>query len=57
VQPSTVKLTLTLTNELKDALIKKARQLFGERKGAISTYVEMVLRNELHLAHPEVAET
>jgi len=56
VQPATTKLTLTLTNELKAALIKKARQMFGDRRGAISTYVEMVLRNDLQLSHPEVEE-
>jgi len=56
VQPATTKLTLTLTRELKAALIKKAKQMFGDRRGAISTYVEMTLRNELGLSHPEVEE-
>jgi hypothetical protein len=56
IQPATVKLTLTLTNELKEALIKKAHDMFGNRKGAISTYVEMTLRNDLQLSHPQVEE-
>jgi len=55
-QPKTVKLTLTLTSELKEALIKKAKELFGDRKGAISAYVEMTLRNELGLQLPDVEE-
>lgn len=53
---STTKLTLTLTYELKEALIKKARLMFGDRRGAISTYVEMTMRNELGLSHPEIEE-
>jgi hypothetical protein len=56
-QPATTKLVLTLTNELKNALIEKAKQTFGDRKGSISAYVEMVLRNHLELSHPDVEET
>ena len=55
-QPSTEKITLTFTKELKQALVIKAKEMFGDRKGAISTYVEMVLRNNLGLDQPEVEE-
>lgn len=55
--PSTEKMTLTFTKELKGAVVKKAREMFGDRKGAISTYVEMVLRTNLGLDQPEVKET
>jgi len=56
-QPSTEKVTLTFTKELKEALIKKAREMFGDRKGSMSTYVEMVLRTNLGLDQPQVHET
>jgi hypothetical protein len=49
-------MTLTFTKELKEAVVKKAREMFGDRKGAISTYVEMILRNNLGLDQPEVVE-
>jgi len=54
---STSKLTLTLTDELVKAVKKKSYKLFGKRRGAISSYVEMVLRNDLHLRQPGVEET
>jgi hypothetical protein len=53
----TEKILLTLTTELKQALVKKAREMFGERKGSVSIYVEMVLRNNLGLDQPQVLET
>lgn len=53
----TSKLTLTLTEDLIKAIKKKSMQLFGKRKGAISSYVEMVLRNDLGLAHKNVEES
>jgi DNA mismatch repair protein MutH len=56
-EPATVKLVLSLTPELKEALIKKARQVFGSRKGNISTYVEMVLRQNLDMKLEGVEET
>jgi len=56
-EPSTVKLILSLTPELKEALIRKAKQTFGDRKGAISTWVEMVLRRELDMKIEGVEET
>jgi len=52
----TVKLTLTLTNELKEALVKKAKEMFGDRKGSLSIYTEMILRNNLGLDQPQVQE-
>ena len=56
-QPSTEKITLTLTTELKEALVKKAREMFGNRKGSISVYTEMILRTNLGLDQPQVIET
>jgi len=55
-QSSTEKITLTLTTDLKEALVKKAREMFGQRKGSLSTYVEMVLRMNLGLDQPQVNE-
>jgi len=52
--PQTSKLTLTLTSELIKAVKRKSNQLFGKRKGSISHYVEMVLRQDLHLQQPDV---
>jgi len=53
---STNRLTLTLTEDLIKAIKKKALKLFGKRKGGISAYVEMALRNDLGLSHKEVEE-
>jgi len=55
--PQTSKLDLTLTDELIEAIKKRAEELFGRRKGAISHYVEMVMRNDLQLIHKGVDET
>jgi len=55
--PPTTKLDLTLTVELVMAVKQKAFKLFGRRKGAISHYVEMVLRNDLHLKQKDVEES
>jgi len=54
--PQLGKLTLTLTEEVVKATKKKAWAMFGHRKGAISVYVEMVLRNDLHLKPREGVE-
>lgn len=54
---STHKLTLTLTDEVVKAVKRKAMRLFGNRRGAISIYVEMTLRNDLNLKQPSVEET
>lgn len=50
----TTKLNVTLTHELIKAVKERAKELFGTRKGYISHYVEMVLRNDLHLGHEEL---
>ena len=55
--PQTSKLTLTLTVDLIKAIKKRSRDLFGLRKGSISHYVEMTLRNDLHLTFKDVEET
>lgn len=55
--PQTSKLTLTLTVDLIKAIKKRSRDLFGLRKGSISHYVEMTLRNDLHLIFRDVEET
>jgi len=57
VEPNTQKIYLTFTPELKEAVVKKAKETFGDRKGAISTYIEMVLRTYLGLDQPQVEET
>ena len=54
--PQTDKLTLTLTGELIKAVKNRAWEMFGRRKGAISIYVEMVLRNDLQLHQEGVEE-
>lgn len=51
-----MKTLLTFTPELKDRLIKKAKDMFGERQGFLSMYVEMVLRKELGLTLERVEE-
>jgi hypothetical protein len=54
--PQTSKLTLTLTEDLIKAIKKRSKSLFGTRKGSISHYVEMTLRNDLHLILKDVEE-
>lgn len=54
--PQTTKFTVTLTPELIQAVKEKAKEIFGKRKGAISHYVEMIFRNELHLIQEGVEE-
>lgn len=56
-QPSTLKIVLSLTPELKEALIQKATEIFGNRKGSVSAYVEMVLRRELNMKIQGVEES
>lgn len=53
----TEKLNLSLTRELKNALQTGARDLFGDRKGAVSIYAEMLLRKELNMKIEGVTET
>jgi hypothetical protein len=45
---------ITLSDETRQALKEKVQQMFGNRRGALSIYVEMVLRNELGLSHKEL---
>lgn len=52
----TRKLTVTLTVELIEEIKRRAKNLFGERSGYVSHYVEMVLRNDLGLTHKDVEE-
>ena len=52
--PQTNRLTLTLTVDLIASIKERAMELFGKRKGAISHYVEMVMRNDLHLGHEDM---
>ena len=54
--PITKKFTLTLTEDLITAVKGRAVEIFGKRKGAISHYVEMVLRNDLNLHLKDVEE-
>jgi len=51
------KLTLTVTEELKDEIIKRAKGNFGDRRGVISWFVEMELRKALNMQLPGVRET
>ena len=55
--PQTSKFTLTLTDDLIKAVKDRATEVFGKRKGAISHYVEMILRNDLNLHLKDVEET
>lgn len=54
--PNTSKFCLTLTNVLIKVVKEKAYKTFGNRKGHISMYVEMILRNEFNLAQPYMEE-
>lgn len=53
----TIKFLLGITPELKEKVKKEAHKMFGNRKGAESIYVEMVLRIYLHMNVEGVAET
>jgi len=52
----TKKLCLNLSGELINEIKKRARRLYGKRKGGISFLVEMQLRNDFHLAQKDVEE-
>ncbi len=54
--PSTSKFCLTLTDGLIKVIKEKAYRTFGNRKGHISMFVEMILRNEFNLNQPFVEE-
>jgi len=53
----TDKFLLCLTTELKERVKHEAHRMFGQRKGAESHYVEMVLRIHLHMNVDGVDET
>jgi hypothetical protein len=53
---ATKKLCLNLSEELIDEIKKRARRIYGKRKGGISFLIEMTLRNEFHLAQKDVEE-
>lgn len=53
----TEKFLLCLTKELKKEVKGEAHRMFGNRKGAESIYVEMVLRIHLHMNVKGVNET
>jgi len=53
----TEKFLLCFTSELKKRVKQEAHKMFGNRKGAESIYVEMVLRIHLHMNVDGVAET
>ncbi len=54
--PKTSKFSITLTDDLIKVVKEKAYVTFGNRKGHLSMYVEMVLRNEFNLNQPYVEE-
>lgn len=53
----TARMMVTLTTDLIDTLKQKSVETFGNRKGALSLYVEMLLRNSLELSSRGVDET
>jgi hypothetical protein len=55
--PKTEKFLLGLTSELKQKVKQEAHKMFGNRKGAESIYVEMVLRIYLKMNVEGVQET
>jgi len=52
----TKKLCLNLSAELINEIKKRARRLYGKRKGGISFLVEAQLRNDFHLGQKDVDE-
>ena len=52
----TVNQMVTLTRECRDKAVKKAYNIFGKRRGAISMYFEYVLRIDLSLGQKGVTE-
>jgi len=47
---------VTLTDDLIRILKRKSKEMFGNRKGALSMYVEMLLRTSLGLSTKGVEE-
>ena len=54
--PRTSRMMVTLTTDLIKTLKKNAKEMFGDRKGALSLYVEMLLRNSLNMGVKGVDE-
>jgi len=50
------RVTLSLTRALKRRLIQEAKAMFGDRKGALSLYVEATLRNHFSMRQQGVEE-
>lgn len=46
----------TLTTTVKKEAEAKARELFGNRKSALSFYIEMILRNHLGMKQKNVED-
>jgi hypothetical protein len=53
----TDKFLICLTRELKQKIKSEAHKMFGKRKGAESMYVELVMREHLHMNVEGVQET
>lgn len=54
--PNTSKFCITLTDDLIKVVKEKAYVTFGHRKGHLSMFVEMILRNEFNLNQPFMEE-
>ena len=52
----TKKLCLTLSAELIGEIKKRAKKIYGTRKGGMSFLVEAELRNDFHLTQKDVEE-
>lgn len=52
----TEKILLTFSTDLKKRVIKESEKMFGQRKGAVSLYVEQAMRIHLHMNIPGVEE-
>ena len=55
-EDGTSRMMVTLTDDLIKILKQKSKETFGNRKGALSMYVEMLLRNSLGLSTKGVEE-
>jgi len=56
MEQQTKKLTINLSGELIAEIKKRARNIYGNRKGGISFLIEMQLRTDFHLGHKDVDE-
>ena len=55
-EDKTSRMMVTLTDDLIKILKRKSKETFGNRKGALSMYVEMLLRTSLGLSTKGVEE-